>query len=240
MATNQRELYSQASVSVVPTFVPEHDAVQPGIFAADAGATELAVGTPLLFNKATGFWNVWTVGSEVTTITADSTAATAGTFTLTVDGVTTGTIAYNATAAAVKAALVAANACDAEDVTVTCTEANLGVNDAVMTLTWSGALANDALAVSADFGSLTGNPHVLAEATAGVDYSGGVEGIVYPNAVQLHATNEVNGNIMLAGTVPYASVQLPSGESQADLKIALQNAETRKRGLKVVGIEGVQ
>lgn len=106
---------------------------------------------------------------EVNTITSHATTpATAGTFTLTVEGQTTAGIAYNATAADVQAALEALSNVAVGDVTVVATaESNLGAPLAIVTINWTKAMGGKDLAVSANFGGLTGNPHVLATPTQG-------------------------------------------------------------------------
>ena len=75
-------------------------------FGTDAGASELAVLTPCGMNASTGKWGAW-VAPDPTVLTITLTGATGGTFTITVNGVTTSALAYNASAATVVAALLA-------------------------------------------------------------------------------------------------------------------------------------
>lgn len=106
--------------------------------------------------------------NEVNTITAASTPATAGNFTLTVNGQTTANIAFNATAAAVQAALELLSSVGVGNVTcVATTGANLGVANAVVTITYGGTLGGQNLTTSATMAGLTGNPHVFAVSTEG-------------------------------------------------------------------------
>ena len=49
-----------------------------------------------------------------------------------------------------------------------------------------------------------------------------IRGFVYPDEIQLHATDEVVGQILQRGEIDYASIVLPAGEVEADLKAALR------------------
>jgi hypothetical protein len=64
-------------------------------------------------------------------------------------------------------------------------------------------------------------------------------GFVYPLPVQLHATEEVLGIVMMAGEIHYDDIQLPAGETEADLKTAIR-ANLAARGLYVVGLTEVR
>lgn len=219
----------------------EATTIQPKTFAA--GTALLTLLTPLAFNTSTEKWVVWSGGtSEVNTITANATPATAGTFTLTVDGAVTAAIAYNATAAAVQAALEALPNVAPGDVTAAATSgANLGAASAVVTLTWGGAWAGKDVAITIQTGGLTGNAHVLATSTAGVASNGAnqIKGFVWPNPVQLVSGSEVQGNVLLAGKLHYDDIPLPAGETQSVLDAALQT-NCRSLGLIVQGLGKVR
>lgn len=107
--------------------------------------------------------------NEVNTITANASPSTGGTFTLTVNAQTTSTIAFNATAATIKAALEALSTVGVGNVEVTCTQANIGVANAVATITYHSALGGTNLTTSGTMGGLTGGggAHVFAVATNG-------------------------------------------------------------------------
>lgn len=107
--------------------------------------------------------------SEINTITANAVPATAGTFTLTVNGQTTAPIAFDATAAVIYAALLALSNVMPGDVHVTFTTGtNLGTASAVVRLAWAGNLGARDITITIDTTLLTGNAHALATPTAGV------------------------------------------------------------------------
>lgn len=66
-----------------------------------------------------------------------------------------------------------------------------------------------------------------------------IKGFLYPIPVQLHASDEVLGVIMVAGEIHYDDIVLPSGETAADLKTELR-ANCAARGLYVTGLEQVR
>ena len=66
-----------------------------------------------------------------------------------------------------------------------------------------------------------------------------IRGFVYPLPVQLDASDEVLGIVMVAGEIHYDDIVLPSGETEADLKTAIR-ANLAARGLYVVGLTEVR
>lgn len=215
--------------------------IQAKTFAGGSGT--LGKLTPVTFNTSTNFWQVWGAGTvEISTITSNATPATAGDFTLTVDGNTTAAIAFDATAADIQAALEALPNIAPGDVTaVATTGVDLGDASAVVTLTWGGVFVGLDVALTATMGGLTGNAHVLAEATAGVVDAYGtsvIAGFLWPDEVVL-ATGEVLGQVMLAGEIHYDDIPLPSGETEADLKAALRSGP-RALGIYIQGLTEVR
>jgi hypothetical protein len=108
--------------------------------------------------------------NEINTLTAHATTpATAGDFTLTVNGQTTAPIVFNATAAQVQTALEnLSNVLPGDVAAVASVGANLGIANTVITLTWGGELGDEDITITADFTGLTsGSDPVLATGTAG-------------------------------------------------------------------------
>lgn len=72
--------------------------------------------------------------------------------------------------------------------------------------------------------------------------SGGLDtirGFIYPEDLETHATEDVLCNVMEQGRIHYDDIILPDGESEADLKAALQ-PNALARGLIVRGLEKVR
>ncbi len=129
-----RVVYGSETAATYPQTVHQNVSVKPA--AVRGKDIDVYVGTP-------------TGTEEVQTLTL--TGATGGTFTLTFDGETTSTIAYNASAATVQTALRALSNLDTADVAVT------GSNGGPYTITFGGAYVNmDVEAIVPDGTSLTG------------------------------------------------------------------------------------
>jgi len=60
-----------------------------------------------------------------------------------------------------------------------------------------------------------------------------------PDGLLLSATEEVLGNVMLAGRIHAADVVLPAGQTQNTLDTALRHVSLRNLGIFVQGLDGV-
>lgn len=224
--------------------------VQPKEFASGSGT--LPALAAVTFNTSTKKWQVWKGRvDEVSTITANATAATAGTFTLTVTNpvtgvaATTAAIPYNATAAQIQTALEALANVDVGDVTAVATAGiNLGENSAIVTLTWGGAFAGRDITFTATMGGLTGNAHVLAQATqGGTNEANGthiIKGFVWPDEVVLSGSGEVLGQVVLAGRIHVDDIPAVAGSySVEELKYDLRGdgaSDVRSLGFIIEGL----
>jgi len=130
------------------------------------------------------------VGCANTQQTVTLTSASAGTFTLSVGGVTSAAIAFDATAATVKTALAAVVGLGNVDVT--------GAGGGPWTVTFAGALAAQSIAamVAADV-DLEGEGHGVAVAVTAV---GNAVGYVVKKHVTLHAATANSGTITVGAT----------------------------------------
>ena len=125
-------------------------------FAATDSAAVLAVGYPVGYNESTGDHAPW-MAPDATVSVITLTGATGGTFTITVNGATTGVIAYNATIAVVAGAL--------RSIGVTATVA---LNTLVYTITFDGEAQVKVLpTVSANLAGITGDVSESATVNAG-------------------------------------------------------------------------
>lgn len=225
---------------------PEEDGIYPGTLAQQSAVTPLANLTPLYFDETAQTWKVW-IGdvSEINTLTAHATTpATAGTFTITVNGQTTAGIAFNATAAVIQAALEALSNVAPGDVVVTSSGANIGTAADIVTLTWAGALAGSDVTISITTTGLTGNPPVLATGTAGGTATvpgSEIDAFLWAPDEDFvpSITGEVTIQVFRAGVIHVADIPVPAGESRVDLYQQLLVSNMREKNITLQGLVGV-
>lgn len=84
--------------------------------------------------------------------------------------------------------------------------------------------------------------HWKVWASGGANGIGTIRGFTYPDKIQLSATEEVHGVVLLKGRVQYADIVLPAGQTADDLKTALRagTPTLRELGLDVVGLEQIR
>jgi len=73
--------------------------------------------------------------------------------------------------------------------------------------------------------------------SGGANGTGKVSGFVYPDAVVTDAANEVMAQLLVDGVVHLDDLEVPSGETLANLKIALRTPTTRSVKLHVEGLD---
>ena len=193
MALEQKELVQTSAANVFAVYpqVSMNDQIT-GIFGTSAGAEELDYCTPVGYNESTGYYGAW-VAPDPTVLVVTLTSAASGNWTVTANGVTTANIAYNATAAAVVEAIRLIG----HDVTVS-------KEEAVYTITFGDEADITTLpTVSGTVSGITGGSPT-AVATAGTATYGlhNIRGFVWPETVQLSATKQVQGQIMVSGRIP--------------------------------------
>lgn len=249
MALEDRELFASRSFAGRPRMVVERNKV--GTIGPVSGAPELPVGTPLAWDSSASKWAPYTQPSDaaVYTITADSTAASAGTFDLVIDGLVV-QLAFDASAAEVEAGVnaVLADAGKGWEVSAAATTgADLGVNDAVVTVTFDEAAG--APSVELDAANLSGNAHVLAASDAGTQLNGTnvIAGFVAHQKVQTDASDDVQATIMLVGEVHRDDINtstirsaLLGSPSEGELDAALKASSLRDKGIHVRGLAAVE
>ncbi len=247
MALQPKELFGDP-VSQTPNLraYPYQDGIKVGTLASFAADTELAHLTPLYWDDAAGFWKVWVGASnEVNTLTADGTPASAGTFTLTVNGVTSAAIQFDATPAIVQAALEAMSNIAPGAVVASGAAGDLGDAGYVLTLTWGGALAGTNVVITADqTGISAGNDFVLATSTAGGSNpsdGGLIDGFLWapdePHVGLLAGESHIQ--VFRMGVIHAADIPVPSGEGRSNLNTALLASSLREKGINLQGLAGV-
>jgi hypothetical protein len=225
---------------------PREDGIIRGTLAQFGADAELGHLTPLFFDDANDEYDVWAGQSnEVNTLTAHATTpATAGDFTLTVNGQTTTAIGFDADAAEIQAALVALSNVAPGDVVAVDSGpgSNLATASHVVTLTWGGALAGTDITITADFtGISAGSDPVLATSTAGgADLSDGsdIDAFLWsPDApLAVSTAGQLIVNVFVRGLIHRDDIPVPSGEGQADLDQALLGSSLREKGIDVQGL----
>jgi hypothetical protein len=198
-------------------------------FTTDALESELAVCYPVAFNTAVSKHAPW-MAPDPTKIVVTLTEAASGTWTLTVNGITTGNIVYNPTAAAVAAALRAIGFI-----------ATVAKNAAVYTITFDDDKEITTLpTVTGTVTSISGgSPTAVADAGTATNGTHKIVGFVNPNPILLDDTNDVIGVIMTVGEVHYDEVAalVAVGDVTA-LEAALKDGLV-ERGLIVQGLAGI-
>lgn len=247
MALESQELFGdEVSQTANLRAFPDEDGIEVGTLKQFSAAADLPNLCPLFYSDSDSAWDVWAgQTNEVNTITAAATPGTGGTFTLTVNGQTTATIAYDATAAIVQAALEALSNVAPGDVVAVDSGpgANLATGSHVVTLTWGGVYAGQNVTITGDMTGITGNDHVFATSTqGGSDLSDGsdIDGFLWaPDAaVAVSTTGTQLIQVFIGGVIHRDDVPLPTGESQADLDEALIGSSLREKGIVVQGIQG--
>lgn len=236
MSLNANQLYDSTSTSAAKRFWPT--AIAPKTFDGVGGAPLLAQLTPVYKDPTTDQWLVWSQDNEIQTLTFD---ATGGVYTVSFDGETSGSLTYLNTSgdtAVILAALEGLSSINPGDVTVS--RGTPVGNVTIFTVTFTGAWAAKNVPAIAVTETLTGGGGTLVQATTQTGQgSAGIDGFVYEKAgAQLHATDETIHNVIMGGTIHYADIPLPAGESQTMLDNILKNG-MRAKGFTIQGLVGV-
>ena len=250
MALNIEELFSSASRAARARVTPDHRGLYVATFAANALAELLIAGCPVSYNDSTDLWEPYTQPSDssIQVLTANATPATAGTMEIHVDGLSV-EVAFDVTAVAAAAAINAVLADAGKDYTVVGVDTvatDLGDANHVATFTFSENAGAPSWDVA--MGGLTGNAPAESTTDAGTALAGTnkIRGIVFEDSIQIHASDEVLGVIMVKGEVESDDVNtaavralLRGTPSSAELLIALGDPELKDAGIMVRGLSTV-
>ena len=252
MAYGPNEKFSTQEFSGRPRMVVKDNKV--ATFATDASERELVVGTPVAWNGS--YWVPYAQPSDaaIYTITDQNQGTDGGSFDLFIDGLAVMGLAWNVTPSAAQTAInaVLADAGKPYTVAVTCTEANIGVASAVMTITFTENAGAPSVAIETegitDGGTAEPGNLVLAASDAGTALDGSevIAGFVAHDNVQLDDTYEVLGVVMLRGEVHRDDINtaairalLDGSPSENELDTALRAASLREKGIDVRGLSAV-
>jgi hypothetical protein len=200
------------------------------LFGPTASAdVEMAVCYPVGFNKSTGKYAPW-MAPDPTKIVVTLTSAASGTWTLTVNGVDTGTIVYAPTAAAVAAALRAIGYI-----------ATVVKEAAVYTITFDAQSEIETLPTVT--GTVTGisggSPTAVADPGTVTNGTNIIKGFVYPETITTDQTDDVIGVITQECEVAYDEIaDLVAVGDVTALEAALK-ADLVEKGIIVQGLVGV-
>ena len=213
--------------------------IQPKTFKLGSGT--LAKLCPVQFEAASGQFIPWPGGATnmIHTITAGATVATDGTFDLTIHKggvpITIADIDHDVAVAALETLIAdALGIIENTDVTVTEAGGGLDANDGTCIITWSGAMAEQYILMTADFSGLTGTTHVLSETAVGVGSR--IDGFVWPDAVVLDADEEVLGQVMLGGRIHAGDLVASPDAPVAAVLAQCRSGQVRDSGFIIEGL----
>lgn len=229
MALVPRELAVYGGSFPNPSRVSMNDHITAK-FAAGATADTLTYCTPVGFNASTSMYGPW-LAPDPASVEVDTGGATGGTFFITVNGTSTGNLAYNITAAAFVEVLRGMGY-----------TATVALDTGVYTVTFDAeAEVITVPTLTGDVTSLTGGTGEAATVTAGTSTYGlsTVVGFIWPEEVVLSTTGEVQGEVMTKGRIEYADIEstVDAGDVAA-LKAELQ-ANALSRGLIVENLVSI-
>ena len=213
-------------------------------FGTDAAAPLVALLTPVAYNENTGYWAKWAKPTQDVYTIAVTTDYTSGTFTVTIDGETSGTIASSASLATVQAAVDALSNVRSGDIVVT--EAAAGGVDIdlvgfIFTFATTGNFRGRAITMTADFGSLVGGTGAaITNTVAGVEANGTdiPKAFVAPTSIQTYADGETVGVVMWAGKVHIDDITVESADDSDFQYIAKKTF--RGLGIRIESLAGIR
>jgi hypothetical protein len=254
MALETNELFASRDFLGRPRMVVERNKV--GTIGPLAVADTLPVGTPLAWDSSGNQWAPYTQPSDapVYTITDQAGATDGGTFVVLIDDVSI-VLAWNETAAAAQVAILAALSAAGKPYTVavTCSEANIGVSGAVMTLTFTENAGAPVLQIDTvgltDGGVSEPANLVLAATDAGTALNGTnvIAGFLCHQEASVGIADDVQITVMLAGEVHRDDINTTAirsaclgSPSEAELDAALKAVSLREKGITVRGLAAVE
>ncbi len=234
MALKQRELVTNSSSDIFAEYpqVSLNDHIT-AIFGTSAGAETLGRCQAVGYNDTTGYYGAW-IAPDPTVLEIDIDGSTGGTWGLTIDSIVIANtvLAHNASAALVASTILAS----------TGVVASVDLTSGVYTITFDADVQVANLpTVTGDVSQLTGGTTPTAVVTAGTATYGLniIRGFIWPDTVDLSATLQVHGEVMVEGRLDYSYIA--ANESAGDIN-ALETELKRTplgRGIIVEGLANI-
>jgi hypothetical protein len=211
MALDKKELVTTSSADIFAVYpqVSMNDQIT-AIFGISTGAETLNYCAPVGFNATTEYYGAW-MAPDPTVLEIDTGGAAGGTWGITYNGVELDntTFAEDASASLVQATLASRGIA-----------ASVERNTGVYTITFDSDVdVSNLPTVSGDVTPLTGETGAAATATDGASTYGThiIRGFVWPETVTLSAAAQVQGQVMVAGRIPYSYIaeDIDSGDIDA-------------------------
>lgn len=257
MALKIEELFTSASRGARARMTPDRRGLYVATFGADALAELLIAGCPVAYNEINDEWVPYTQPSDasIVTLTRDAGAGDGGTMELIIDGLgisldwdedTAGVLAK------VNAVLEDAEKPYVVTVANSGSGTDLGTSGNVQTITFGEGAGSPT--VSVDTVGLTdggvsepsGIALVISDAGTSLEGSNKIRGFVFEDSIQIDASDEVLGVIMVKGEAERndantAAVRalLRGSPSEAELDLALGKPAVRDAGIFVRGLSTV-
>lgn len=231
MSLTANELFSSVNRASFPRAWPKH--IQPKDFAAGSGV--IAKLSPVARVLATGFWKLWQAAvAGVDTLTFVATVS-GGSYTLTLNGLTTAAIQWNDTAATVQAALEALGTVKPGDIVATG-----GPGPTNIVLTYGRTFLGNRPKLTTSTSLTGGGSMSVVATTAGSEDDGSntIAGFLWPDDVTLDAGGQVIGNVMMSGLIHIDDIPIVSGYTLTQLQEALRNGGVRQKGFTIQGLVG--
>jgi hypothetical protein len=111
--------------------------------------------------------------------------------------------------------------------------------DGVRVVTLAAVGAAPTYAVGTPMAYNTATNKWVVWTSGGANGTGTISGFIYPDEIETDAADDVMCPLMQQGTIDYADVVLPAGETDANLKTALRSGP-RALGLIITGLSQVR
>ena len=243
MSLKPVEIYVEATDQFSTQKIFECKMVKNVTFAAVDVAETLGILTPIAYNESTGYWVKWAKPTQDVDTISVTTDYTGGTWTITVDGNTTGNLSNAASAAQVLAAIVALPNVAVGDFTVVELAAggmDVDLGGFTVTASDQGNFRGIPVALSITVSSLTGGTGAALDSTVAGIASNGTDvprALTNGNSIGLYVTYQTTGEVMWEGKANINDIVVDSSDLSDFEYIAKKTF--RGLGINIEGLTGV-